>query len=203
MNLRNLKFPHYLLLTYLILFIVCAINPYDRSVWWAENIPIMLIVLSFVLTYRKFQFSNTAYVLMSIFIFMHTIGGHYTFSRVPFDFITNLFGFSRNHYDRFAHFAVGFYAYGMCEFLLLKKIVTKKWALFAFPIFFIMALAATYELFEWIFAISADPAAGMEVLGSQGDIWDAQKDILMDTLGAITSLVLFYFVRKNDIKKIK
>lgn len=134
---------------------------------------------------------------------MHTIGGHYTFSRVPFDFITNLFGFSRNHYDRFAHFSVGFYAYGMAEFLLVKKVVTKKWALFSFPVFFIMAVAAGYELFEWIFAITSDPTSGIEVLGSQGDVWDAQKDILMDTLGAIISLVLFKFIKKKEIKKIK
>lgn len=203
MDLKKLKFPHYLLIFYLILFIVCAINPYARDVWWAENIPIMLIVLIFVLTYKKFQFSNTAYALMSIFIIMHTIGGHYTFSRVPFDFITNLFHFTRNNYDRFAHFAVGFYAYGFAEFLIVKKVVNKKWALVSFPIFFIMALAASYELFEWIFAILADPSAGMEVLGSQGDIWDAQKDILMDTLGAIGSIFMFYLIRKKDITKLK
>lgn len=203
MNFKKLKFPHILLIVYVILFTICAINPYARDVWWAENVPIMIIVLLFVLTYKKFQFSNTAYALMSIFIFMHTIGGHYTFSRVPFDFVTNLFGFTRNHYDRFAHFAVGFYAYGMAEYLLKKKVVTKKWALGLFPIFFIMALAAAYELFEWVFAVAVDPTAGAEVLGSQGDVWDAQKDILMDTLGAVFSMIWFFFKKKKDITKLK
>lgn len=187
----NLKFPHILLIIYIIVFIALGINPYDRTVWFAENIPIMLIVLFLVFTYRKFQFSNTAYILMSILIFMHTIGGHYTFARVPFTFITNLFGFERNHYDRVAHFSVGFYAYAMAELLYKKKVVTKTWALLLFPIFFILSVAAGYELFEWIYAVSADSNAGIEVLGSQGDIWDAQKDMLADTLGAIFAIILF------------
>ena len=102
--MKKLSYPVILLIGYLILFVILAINPYDRAVWFAENLPIMLIVLALVLTYKKFQFSNTAYTLMGVLIVMHTIGGHFTFARVPFDFITNLFGFERNHYDRIAHF---------------------------------------------------------------------------------------------------
>ncbi len=192
----KLNYPKILLLIYLLLFLILAINPYDRSVWWAENIPIMLIVLILVLTYKKFQFSNTAYTLMGFLIIMHTIGGHYTFARVPFDWFSNLFGFERNHYDRIAHFTVGFYAYAMAEFIQKTKAANKKWVLYLMPIFFIMSVAGAYELFEWWYAVSADPTAGIEVLGSQGDIWDAQKDILMDTLGAIFSMLFFWFKSK-------
>jgi putative membrane protein len=87
----SLRLPHYLLIAYLILFIICAINPYDRAVRWAENIPVMITVILLVSSYKKFQFSNTAYILMSLRIFMHTIGGHYTFERVPFDRFNNFF----------------------------------------------------------------------------------------------------------------
>ena len=189
--------PKILLGIYIVLFLILAINPYDRAVWWAENIPIMIIVALLTFTYKRFQFSNTAYLLMSIFIIMHTIGGHFTFARVPFEWFTNLFGFERNHYDRIAQFSVGFYAYAMAEFLQKTKAVNKKWVLYLMPIFFIMAVAGAYEVIEWWYAVSADPQAGIEVLGSQGDIWDAQKDILMDTLGALSAMFLFWIKPKK------
>src|SRR5688572_13675303 len=98
------KFPHFLAILYAIFWIVLAINPYSRDVWIAENLPVVTIFLILVFTYRKFQFSNTSYVLMAAWLFWHTIGGHYTFEHVPFDFITDLFNFERNHFDRIGHF---------------------------------------------------------------------------------------------------
>lgn len=201
MKFKNIKFPHILLAIYIILFACLAINPYDRAVWLAENLPVVLIVLAFVLTYKKFQFSNTSYLLISVFIFMHTIGGHYTFARVPDFGIWSMLGFERNMYDRVAHFSVGFYAFACAELLQKLKLVNSRVILYLFALFFIMSVAGGYELFEWQYAILGDPQAGIEVLGSQGDIWDAQKDILADTLGAISSLGLFAFLNRNKNKK--
>ena len=191
--------PHILLGIYILVFIICGISPYNRGVWWAENIPIMAIVISAVIISKYFKFSPLSYIMMSVLVILHTIGGHYTFERVPFGFITDMFGFERNHYDRIAHFSVGFYAYPIAEALLKRKLVNTKWILYLFPVFAILSTAAVYELFEWIFAISADPLAGMTVLGSQGDIWDAQKDMLSDGLGAIFAAFLFYFMNRKEI----
>ncbi|HXK49766.1 MAG TPA: DUF2238 domain-containing protein [Clostridiales bacterium] len=198
------KTPHILLGLYIVEFIIFGIAPYHRGVWWAENIPIMLIVAAAVIISKYFRFTPTAYIMMFFLIFFHTIGGHYTFERVPFSFVSDLFGFERNHFDRMAHFTVGFYAYPIAEVLLKRKLVNTKWVLYLFPVFAIFTVAALYELFEWIFAISTDPEAGMTVLGSQGDIWDAQKDMLSDGLGAITATLLFYIVNRKEIsEKIK
>jgi putative membrane protein len=182
-----------LVAAYAVLFVVAAIHPYDRAVWWAENIPIVLIVLSLALIRRyAFVFSATAYVMMFVLLYLHTIGGHYTFERVPFGFVNDLFGFERNNYDRFGHFSVGFYAYAIAEYLLVKQLVRSRALLYLFPLFSILALAAVYEIFEWLYAVNADASAGIAVLGSQGDIWDAQKDMLADGSGAVFALVLFY-----------
>src|SRR3990167_4836823 len=108
-------FPQILFFLYLIHFTILAFNPFDRGVWVAENIPIVLIVSILVATFKKFRFSNTAYILMSVLIFLHTIGGHYTFERVPFGFVTDIIGSDRNHFDRLSHFSVGFYAYAIAE----------------------------------------------------------------------------------------
>lgn len=199
----DFKVPHVLLFLYVVLFTALAVNPYDRTVWTIENIPILLIVLILVFTYNKFEFSDTSYILMSFLIYLHTIGGHYSFARVPFDFVTNLFGFERNNFDRLAHFTVGFYAYAIAELLHKKKLVNSKVVLLLFPLFFIMSLAAGYELFEWQYAVLSDSTAGIEILGSQGDIWDAQKDILSDTLGAITALGLFWIFNRKKLNSVE
>lgn len=183
--------PAVLLGLYLLLFAVLGIAPYDRGVWLAENLPIVAIVVLLAATFRKYRFSDLAYLLMACLIFLHTIGGHFTFERVPFDWVTQWFGFQRNHYDRMAHFTVGFYAYPCAELLLRRRLVASRGVLLLFPVFFIVTVAAGYELFEWQYAVHADPDAGIAVLGSQGDIWDAQKDMLADTLGAVAAIGLF------------
>ena len=194
------KFPHALLVGYLVLFTACAVAPYSRAVWWAENIPIVLIVAGLAATFRTFRFSNAAYALASVLVYMHTIGGHYTFERVPFGLVTDLFGFERNHYDRIAHFSVGFYAYGIAELCARKRSVSSALVLWLFPVFAIFTVAAVYEVIEWIYAVMSDPSAGTAFLGSQGDIWDAQKDMLADGLGGILATTLFFVLERGLVK---
>ena len=190
------SFLKWLLVGYVVLFTILAFNPIDRATWFAENLTIWIITAVILILYvRNIRFSNLAYGLMFVLIYLHTIGGHWTFALVPFDYITNLFDFERNHIDRIAHFSVGFYAFAIAEWLYTKKLVAHRFLLFTYPVFTIAAIAMSYELIEWIYAASAAPEAGMAYLGSQGDIWDAQKDMLADTLGAIVATMLF--LRRN------
>jgi len=129
---------------------------------------------------------------MAVLPILHTIGGHYTFERVPFGLITDLFGFERNHYDRIAHFSVGFYAFPIAEYVLIKGHSSSRVLACLFGVFAIFTVASVYEIFEWQYAIWSDPESGIAVLGSQGDIWDAQKDMLADGLGAIFASMVFY-----------
>ena len=185
------RLPSLLLGGYLLLFVLLGIDPHDRAVWWAENIPILLIVAVLVATYPRYRFSAASYLMMAVLIVLHTIGGHFTFERVPFGWVTDLFGFERNHYDRMAHFSVGFYAFALAELLLEKRMVRSPLLLYTFPVFAILSVAGLYEIFEWLYAISADASAGIAVLGSQGDVWDAQKDMLSDGLGSLLAVGLF------------
>jgi putative membrane protein len=185
------KLPLVLLLLYIVHFIVLAIRPYDRTVWAIENAPIVLIVVFLAVTYRWFQFSNLAYFLMSALIFLHTIGGHFTFERVPFRFVTNILGTQRNDFDRFAHFTVGFYAFAVAEFVERRQLCRARWFTCLFAAFSICTVAMVYEVFEWIYAVTADPASGQAVLGSQGDVWDTQKDMLCDGLGALVAIAIY------------
>jgi putative membrane protein len=203
MTRQTYTVPLLLLALYGLVFAVCAISPYDRAVWWAENIPVLVVVGLLVLISRYYRYSNTSYVLMTVFIILHTIGGHYTFERVPFGAVSEFFGFERNHFDRVAHFSVGFYAYPIAEFLMRKRLVHTRWIIALFPVFAIATVAGAYEIIEWQYALNSDPAAGIAVLGSQGDIWDAQKDILADTLGAFLVIGLFFLQHRNELKTLR
>lgn len=191
------KLPVFLFGFYLLFFTFLGIHPYSRSVWIAENIPIVLIVLTlFILYLKNIRFSNTAYFMMSVLVFMHTLGGHYTFERVPFDWFNRLLGFERNMYDRIAHFSVGFYAYPILEITERSRVISRRWVAGFFAVCVIAAVAMSYEIIEWIYAALSDPASGSAFLGSQGDIWDAQKDMLMDTIGAFFAVGFYRVTRR-------
>lgn len=176
------------------LFCLLAFHPIDRTTWLVENLTVWIIVGILIWLYRRGAiFSALGYCLMFVLIYLHTIGGHYTFALVPFDWFTQFFGFERNHFDRIAHFSVGFYAYAIAELLVRYQSVRSRFVLLTYPILAIATIAMGYEVIEWLYAALANPEAGIAYLGSQGDIWDAQKDMLADTLGAIVAMTLFFY----------
>ena len=198
------RVPAALLAGYILIFLWGAINPYDRATWWAENIPIVGVVATLVVLYaRGVRFSPLAYLLMAVLPYWHTVGGHYTFERVPFGWFSRAFGFERNMYDRIGHFSVGFFAFGILEYLVDRQVMSRRLACL-FALFAIAFVAMSYELIEWGYAAYGGNAeAGANFLGSQGDVWDAQKDMLMDTLGAVAAMLLFLAVRPRQVARLK
>ena len=138
--------------------------------------------------------------MMSVLCYLHTIGGHYTFERVPFGWVTDTFGFERNHFDRIAHFSVGFFAYPIAELLWKKRLVASLGVLLLFPVFAIFSVASLYEIIEWQYAAIEGGESGAAFLGSQGDIWDAQKDMLADALGAIAAVAFFWWRHRETLR---
>lgn len=193
METRHRRFPPALLAAYAVWFAVLAASPADRTVWVVELLPIVAIAVALVvLWFRGVRFSDPAYAMMSVLLFLHTLGGHYTFEKVPFDWFGNLFGYKRNMFDRVAHFSVGFFAFAMAEWLETSRAVNRRWLVFVAPVMTIGFIAAFYELVEWGYAeLGGNPEAGAVFLGSQGDVWDAQKDMLMDISGAVFAVILY------------
>jgi len=194
--MQQYRLPHILAVALVLVVIWSGIDPYARDVWIAEIIPVLLVFGGLVWLYPRFRFSNTAYVLMAVWLFWHTIGAHYTFANVPFDWVNGLLGSERNQFDRIGHFSVGFYAFAMTEWLLRQR-HCKPLPAMLFSLFLIMAVAAAYEIIEYWFAVYYGGDAGIEFLGSQGDVWDAQKDMLADTLGAVLALLLYAAIRPD------
>ena len=189
-------FPHATAIVLVLVFVWLGIEPVSRAVWIAEVIPVVIVFIALVVTFNRFRFSNIAYALMAFWLFWHTVGGHYTFANVPWEWTYDLLGDGRNDFDRISHFSVGFYAYPMTEWLL-RRGHAGPFLAGIFGIFFIMSIAAGYEIVEWRYAVLEGGDVGIEFLGSQGDIWDAQRDMLADTLGAVASVVLYWLVRPD------
>lgn len=192
------KFPMMLAAVLTAVIAWSAYKPAEWGVWWMEMSWVLGVFALLAFTYRRFRFSNLAYALVFLWLVMHTVGAHYTFEHVPAEWLKNLLGSERNHYDRVAHFVVGFNSFLIAELALRKRWVRNAVVAAVFGVLAIMAMAAAWEIIEWIVAVWDGGADGLAFLGSQGDVWDAQKDMLCDTLGAISAAILFV-VRQRDL----
>ena len=196
--------PHgrYLLLMmslFLVEFFFLAFDVYDRKDWMLENVLVIIALLALILTYRKFPLSRISYTLIFIFLAVHEIGSHYTYAEVPYDqwFISltgqsfnEMVGWKRNNFDRVVHFSYGLLlAYPMREIYLRIANAEGFWGYFL-PLDFTMSTSMLYELIEWAAAEIFGGELGMAYLGTQGDVWDAHKDMALASLGALTAMLL-------------
>ena len=180
-------------------FLALAIRPYDRADWALENALVLVFVVVMALTCKKFTFSRISYTLIFIFMCLHQIGAHYTYSRVPYDaFLYQYFDFTlqetfnltRNHFDRLVHFLFGLLiAYPIREVYCRLTYGRGFWGYF-FPFLFTMAASMTFEFFEWAAATVFGGDLGMAYLGTQGDEWDSHKDSLLASMGALLAMLI-------------
>lgn len=183
----------------LIEFCVLAVSPHSRSDWLLENALVFAIALALAVTYRRFRFSCTSYVLIFVFLSIHEIGAHYTYSEVPYNAmlktllgldLDRLMGWPRNEFDRLVHLSYGLlFTVPLAEFCRRVVKPGRGWAWF-FALTLVMATSMLYELIEWAAADLFGGGLGQAFLGTQGDSWDAQKDMALAVLGALITLVL-------------
>lgn len=194
-----MDFPHWLLVAFSVFWLVLAIRPRDRVVWLTENAFTVVAVIALAATYPGWPLSALSYSLIAAFLVLHTVGAHYTYSRVPYAaFLKARFGLDlegragwrRNHYDRLVHFAYGLLiAYPLYELLERYVQPVGAWSYVLSPAL-IMASSMAFEVVEWWAAALLGGTAGADYLGAQGDAWDAQKDMALATLGAIIAMLL-------------
>ena len=175
-----------------------AINLHSLAVWVTEIFWAVGLLAILLATRRLFRFSLAAYVCFFVWMMLQTVGAHYTFELVPMDWLKELLGLTRNPYDRIAHFTVGLFAFPFSELFWRKGWVKSASAASFFAVMTVVAMAGLWEIIEWLYAVIDGGEAGAAFLGSQGDEWDAQKDILCDTLGAICSTALFLCREKKS-----
>ena len=184
-NFRQSRLLQSLMAWYLAVWMITAINPLDRKDWVLENVLAVTLVAALVLTYRRFPLSDMSYLLITLFLTMHAIGAHYTYSEVPLGYWLKDWGhFSRNHFDRVVHFCFGLLmAYPVREVFLRVASTRGFWAYYL-PLDVTLAFSAIYEIIEMLVAVVIAPSAGEAYLGTQGDIWDGQWDMGLAVIGS-------------------
>lgn len=180
-----------LLLWYIGFFLIMGLGPLDPQSWAFSNILPLLFVGVLTISYRQLPFSNASYVLITLFLTLHTIGSHYTYAQVPFGlWLEELFILPRNHFDRIVHFCFGlFFAYPLLE--LFERVPGMSgWIRAGMVVVTLVGLGGLWEILEsWVTRI-VHPELGPAYLGAQGDIWDAQKDMAATLYGALLWLAI-------------
>jgi putative membrane protein len=195
--------PAMLLVAGLLLLAWSGAAPYDRTTWVLEIAPIAVAVPLLIATRRRFPLTPLAYRLIFAHALILMLGGHYTYARVPLGFwLQDLFGFARNHYDRIGHLAQGFVpAIVAREILLRRTPLTQGGWLFTIVAAICLAISACYEFVEWWSALIGGSAADA-FLGTQGDPWDTQWDMLLALVGAIASQLLLARLHDRQLRSI-
>ena len=184
-----------LLVWYVLLSIWTAYAPADRQFWLLSSILPGLLVLLLVGTHRFLPLSPASYVLITGFLTLHMIGVRYTYAEVPAGaWLEQTLLLGRNQYDRIVHFCFGFLLTYPIEELFRLTVPLRGWLLYYFPVMTVLGLSGLWEIVESWVARAVHPELGITYLGSQGDVWDAQKDMAAAMYGALlcTGLLLLY-----------
>jgi len=191
-------------LSFFAVFIWSAINPKDYATWVLEVAPAIIAFILLLLTRKHFPLTSLCYTLLLLHCWILMVGGHYTYAEVPlFDTIKEMFGQSRNNYDKLGHFAQGFVPALVCREIIIRlNIIPGKNFTHFFTLCFVLALSAFYELIEWWVALLSDDAAEA-FLGTQGYIWDTQSDMAWALTGGISALVLLSDFHNKKIKQLQ
>jgi len=186
---------NYLLLALTFIFLgvwlSTLIGTTDMNNWLLENMLVFLFLGFLLVTYKRHQFSDLSYLLITVYLCLHVYGSKYTYAENPLGYwLKDMLAWERNHYDRIVHFSFGFLlAYPMRE-LFLSWLKFPGWVAWSLPIEITLSVSGLYELIEWAVADVFFQAQGAAYLGTQGDIWDAQKDMFLATLGAILATTI-------------
>lgn len=182
-----------------VLWVVAAIDPFDRQAWVLENLLLIIFVTVLFFGHRRLELSTTSYCLIAAFIILHIVGAHYTYEHMPLGiWAKNYFHLSRNHYDRFAHGAFGFLlAFPVRELLLRFSRLRRGWSLWL-AVAVILAVSGLFEIIESIVAEIVAPGQGVNWLAGQGDEWDAQNDMRSAFVGALLMIAVVALIERKE-----
>lgn len=191
--------PLALLGTFALWWLLLAIRPSYREDWLLENLLVFAAMPLLIWSYPRLRLSNTAYALLFVFFALHAVGAHYTYAEVPYDrwakaltghTVSEALGLDRNHYDRLVHFSYGLLATpAAIEVLDARAPQRGPWR-WLVPLLFMVSHSTIYEMIEWAAAAVFGGDLGQAYLGTQGDVWDAQKDSAMAGLGALIAVAI-------------
>jgi len=199
---RSSAYELVLLGSMVVLLVWSGMHPHDRFTWWLEVAPIFIGVPALILLYPRLRLTPLVYTLIWVHCGILMLGGHYTYAQVPLGFwMERWFGFTRNHYDRIGHLAQGFIPAMLAREIFIRRspLAGSRWLPFM-VVCFCLAFSAFYELVEFWTAL-AEGGAATDFLGTQGDPWDTQWDMMLALIGSIVSLLLLSRVQDRQLAR--
>ena len=175
-----------------------------------QHVPTVILIVTYILLSKRYPLSRTSFICLAGFLLVHILGARYTYSNVPYDewavsifgkSISDIFGWTRNHYDRLVHFTYGIFFVIPAREVLIKYFGFSPRRASYFALEFIMASSMVYEVIEWLLGAIVAPDIADAYNGQQGDIWDSQKDMALATAGAIITLLVRPFLEKCSKRK--
>jgi putative membrane protein len=200
------RVPAILLAVFAIIWGALAIAPKHRADWWLENVLVFVAIPLLVWSSSRLRLRDRSYVALFVFFVFHAIGSHYTYSEVPIDAWCQAwfgfspdaaFGFERNHYDRLVHFLYGLLAIPAALDIVDARAPTTRLWRWLLAVGFVTSHSLLYELIEWGAAVVFGGDLRMAFLGTQGDVWDAQKDMALALLGSVIAATALSFPRRE------
>ena len=193
---------NFIFILFLLFWILSFIVTDDQTNWLVENLLVFIFLPILFFSKDVLKISKTSYLLIFLFLLMHIIGSIYAYASVPIgNVIQSYFHLLRNPYDRIVHFCFGLLmAYPILNYVRSHFKMKTRYT-YILPIEIILSLSAVFELIEWI--VGGVLMAGSEetYVGSQGDIWDAQKDMALAWLGAIIAMMITFGIHKISNKQ--
>jgi putative membrane protein len=203
-NVHSSRYPVILLAIMLIFWTWSGISPHDtRLTWFLETLPFLIVLPILLFTYKRFPLTDLTYTLIAIHSMILMLGGHYSYSKVPLGFwMQNWFGWTRNNYDKIGHFMQGFGPAIYTREIVARTTPLRRGKMLGLMCIAVpMAISASYEIVEWLAAISL-PGDTEAFLGTQGYIWDTQTDMLFCLIGAVTAVMVFTKLHDKRLRKI-
>jgi len=184
--------------------IISVIHPHDYFTWILEVFPAILGYLVLAITYKRFRFTTLTYVMILLHCYVLFVGGHYTYAEVPlFNWVRDVFHQTRNNYDKLGHFTQGFVPAMITRELFIRLNVFNKKGWIAFLTVCVCAtISMFYEFLEWFVSVTSG-SSGDSFLGTQGDIWDTQSDMLCAVIGAVCMVLLIAKWQDKAIEKLR
>ncbi|MCB1379904.1 MAG: DUF2238 domain-containing protein [Alphaproteobacteria bacterium] len=180
-----------LVATYAVVWVWAAWAPIYRFDWFLENILTTITLVVLVASYRRLPLSDISYILLFLFLVLHAVGGHYTYSEVPVGFwVQEALGLARNHFDRLVHFSFGFLLLYPMREVIIRSVTHNSFHAGLFAVCINCTGSGLFEIIEMIIAMIVNPEAGIAYLGTQGDEWDAQKDMALAFAGSLIAFAL-------------
>ena len=188
--------------SFVVTWFVLYFNCIDTTDWFIENILVFLFAIYVMVYYRSFKFSDASYTCFFLFLLLHIFGAQYAYTKNPLGaYLQDTYQLWRNPYDRIVHFSFGlFLCYPIRDLLINKLNVKGKWQ-YILPVEIVLSLATIFELIEWTVAEVTTKETGETYVATQGDVWDAHKDIVVAVLGAAITMTVVYLYNRKKLKR--